>query len=123
MCFIKLPAAKAACSPGSAAGSGNRAAFPGVFLAVDCVSGALTCGVWSVECLFLAVRCIIYLYREPVLFGGAFALCFMALGHPNGAAAMRSNVLHTGCLLCPAGPCSTTPMDVAGSEQLAARAP
>jgi hypothetical protein len=41
MCFIKLAGAKTVCSPGSAAGSGNRVAFPGVFWAVDCVSGAL----------------------------------------------------------------------------------
>lgn len=42
--FYKLLAAFSACSPGSAAGSGNRAAFPGVFWAVGCVSGALNLG-------------------------------------------------------------------------------
>jgi hypothetical protein len=62
MSFIQLPAAFAACSPGSAAGSGNRAAFPGVFLAVDCVSGALKggggSGMWHDVGTYNFLRCM-----------------------------------------------------------------
>jgi hypothetical protein len=76
MCFSKLfVGANSPALPGSAAGSGNRAAFPGVFWAVDCVSGALVLGA---RCSFWILAIILLIFCMP---GGGVAV---ARGSPRG---------------------------------------